>query len=316
MRLLVRYSGVCLLVGAGLEGLEHDPAGWRRGWVLTDMYDGGGNCRSVRSRVYHSGPLATDFNLSSWHTLALVADGARYRASVDGVAVFDGVLQFRATADAPSAGLASLRSSYSYSRFDDLRVFQTAPAPRWPNVLFDKHLLAPPSHYPGGGARRPAFRDDFSGEVGCSFTSGMDAIVVAIGRFARPGGGNGTHTLRLVDATTNTTLLASEINLGSDSATGDLNGYVWSNVSARQQSGPRLHRGRKYYLVSGEESGGDYFADSQTMVQSGPGATLGFATPVYRDAKGWHELDDTDHDTGLIGGFCYGPVNLEFRAPG
>ena len=136
---------------------------------------------------------------------------------------------------------------------------------------------------------------------------------VSLGRFACPGGSSETHTLRLVDALTNVTLVSGEIDLTADGL-GDANGYVWTKTVT--PSNARLRIGVKYFLVSTETHGGDLFADAQTMVQSAPGATRGFASPVFRTTASpavWTELP-VDHDNGVIGGFCYGPLNVETAA--
>jgi hypothetical protein len=137
---------------------------------------------------------------------------------------------------------------------------------------------------------------------------------VSLGRFACPGGSSETHTLRLVDALTNVTLVSGEIDLLTADGLGDANGYVWTKTVT--PSNARLRSGVKYFLVSTETHGGDFFADAQTMVQSAPGATRGFASPVFRTTASpavWTELP-VDHDNGVIGGFCYGPLNVETAA--
>lgn len=306
LRLLHRFTGVCLLVGAGLAGTEGTP-GYHRGWAVVDI-GVAPDARSMGSIILAVGALAPDFDLKGWHNLSIQATGAQLRASIDRNEVFAGSAALKGL---PSpAGLASLRSGYHYSRFDSLSVFPTAQPARWPRVLFDKHLLAVPTTYPGGNTRAPVLRNNFTGEVGCSFTVDTAMVVVALGRFACPGGANRTHSLRLVDAERNTTVLNGTIDLAADH--GDVNGYAWTPAA----EGTPLVPGRKYYLVSSEVLGGDYFADSQTMVQSAPDVTRGFATPVFRDSEApteWRELV-ADHDTGIIDGACFGPLNLEIAS--
>ena len=72
-RLLVRYSGVCFLVGAGLTGVQSGSPGWKRGWVLTDVGISP-NCRSVRvlSRTH---TIASSSRLSQ----CLIIDGRAHQ---------------------------------------------------------------------------------------------------------------------------------------------------------------------------------------------------------------------------------------------
>ena len=161
VRLLVRYSGMCLLVGAGLAPHSPGSAGYHRGWAVVQANTS--KCRSWSWSTLAEGSLGANFDLKSWHNLSLAVVGSALSASVDGAPVWSGGSlpgnAARSTSGVPgtidaAAGLASIRSGYHFARFDELVVFEAASvAPsRWPNVLFDKHLLSPPHAYPGGSS--------------------------------------------------------------------------------------------------------------------------------------------------------------------
>jgi hypothetical protein len=330
VRLLVRYSGTCLLVGAGLTGAESGGVGWQ----LVN-YLGTTGCRATATTVVAQGGL-TSFNLSEWHGLSLEVLGATATANIDGSSVYRGTIigpsneGGAAGSSLPSAaGLASLRSGYHYSRFDNLSIFQSGTHdgisrtrssktnPRtsaWPNVLFDKHLLSPPAPYPGGKTAAPVMRNDMDGEVGCAFTAGKKLQVVALGRFASAGEANGSHNLTLYRVANSSaaagivvTPMAS-VTVDLSKTAGDLNGYAWAAVATN--SAALLEPGQKYIIASTESKGGDYWADSITRLQARPDVLSGYASPAYKSDGKWTEVS-TDHDTGYIGGACYGPLNAE-----
>jgi hypothetical protein len=340
VRLLVRYSGTCLLVGAGLTGGESGGVGWQ----LVN-FKATKNCRGTATNVIAQGSLAS-FNLSEWHTLSLEVLGSIATAKVDDSSVYDGTIIAPSSGDGnkdgstagnslPSAaGLASLRSGYHYSRFDNLSIFQSGtrdggdtlrrhssqanalPSP-WPNVLFDKHLLSPPAEYPGGSTQTPGFRNDLDGEIGCIFTAGKKLRVVALGRFASAGEAKGVHNLTLYRAANSSTagivatpIASATVDLGKTA--GDLNGYAWAAV-ANANVAAVLEPGQKYLIASTESKGGDYWADSITRLQARPDVLSGYASPVYSNGGEWIEVT-VDHDTGYIGGACYGPLNVETAA--
>jgi len=154
----------------------------------------------------------------------------------------------------------------------------------------------------------PVERADLTGLVGCAFTLEKSVRVVALGRFASGSNASNSHMLCLMHASSRGTIANVTLNLAS--ATPDLNGYAWANLTAPVE----LAAGGRYYLLSSEASGGDSFFDGVTMVQSTPGLLRGFANPVYHTiARGlpqWTDSNATDNDPGFSSGNCYGPLNL------
>jgi hypothetical protein len=72
-RLLVRYTGVCLLVGAGLGSHVVGTPGYHRGWSVVVAENG--NCRSWTWQTLGSGALARDFDLTAFNNLSLSVVG-------------------------------------------------------------------------------------------------------------------------------------------------------------------------------------------------------------------------------------------------
>ena len=308
-RLLIRYTGLCLLVGAGLAPHAAGSAGYHRGWAVVESQSGPGrNCRKTVWTALASGTLPRDFELTAWHNLSLSVVGDDLSASVDGASVHHS--DSGGTGQVHPAGLASIRSGFHFARFDDFSVFKVAAPSPWPAVLFDKHLLSPPAAYPGGSSQSPNRRTDAcGGACGCAFTLARAATVVALGRFSSGWNSSRTHTLELVDSATHTQVAAVEVDLGSPGA--DTNGYSWAKLATPV----RLAAGARLYLISSEESGGDSIFEG-VMMQS---AILhGFAAPVWREsgANGttWHDAGAAvDNDPGFSSGKCYGPVNMQLE---
>ena len=63
VRLLKRYTGLCLIAGAGLSPHIKGSAGYHRGWAVVEATNG--SCRKVTWSVLSSGPLRTDFDLTA-----------------------------------------------------------------------------------------------------------------------------------------------------------------------------------------------------------------------------------------------------------
>ena len=100
----------------------------------------------------------------------------------------------------PPAGLAALRSSFTYAQFDNLVINSSQPF-AFPHALFDKHLLVPPRPSPRVDQDPAVPRSDFNGLVGCRFRVGTTPLVAdALARFA--GLSNGSHELSILDGTT------------------------------------------------------------------------------------------------------------------
>ena len=123
----------------------------------------------------------------------------------------------------PPAGLAALRSSFTYAQFDNLVINSSQPF-AFPHALFDKHLLVPPRPSPRVDQDPAVPRSDFNGLVGCRFRVGTTPLVAdALARFA--GLSNGSHELSILDGTTFLVVARATLDLAGG---GDLNGFAWS----------------------------------------------------------------------------------------
>lgn len=169
--------------------------------------------------------------MTAWHNLSMSVVGSTVNVSVDGAPVFHSTAA--GTGAVHPAGMASIRSGFHYARFDDFSVFEVAEPSPWPYVLFDKHLLSPPAHYPGGSSQSPARRSDGCGlascRVGCAFTLDRAATVVALGRFSSAWNATRAHTLELMDAGTHQLVASVTVDLAVAAA--DTNGYAWAKLS-------------------------------------------------------------------------------------
>ena len=304
-RLLVRYTGICFLVGSGLADHPEATAGYHRGWTV--VVADGGDCRSWNWKTIGSGALTAGFDLTTFHNLSLTTVGRSVSASLDGDQLFTATIE--APVLLPPAGLASIRTGYHYARFKRVAVFlpESVRPSSWPSVLFDKHLLSPPHAYPGGGSMSPVERADITGLVGCAFTLEKSVRVAALGRFASGSNASNAHTLYLMHASSRAAIVNVTLNLAE--AAPDLNGYAWTHLTTPVE----LDVGGRYYLLSSEAEGGDSFFDG-TMVQSSPGVLRGLANPVWHaTAHGmpyWTDSNATDNDPGFSSGNCFGPLNV------
>ena len=110
VRLLIRYTGLCLLAGAGLTPHPPGSQGYHRGWAVVEAM--GGNCRHTSWKTLGSGALSSDWELSHWHNLSLSVVGSTLSAAIDGAAVFHGAA---GTGGIHPAGMASIRSGCEYT---------------------------------------------------------------------------------------------------------------------------------------------------------------------------------------------------------
>ena len=174
----------------------------------------------------------------------------------------------------PSAGLAALRSSFTYAQFDNLVINSSQP-PAFPHALFDKHLLVPPRPSPRVDQDPAVPRSDFNGLVGCRFRVGTTPLVAdALARFA--GLSNGSHELSILDGTTFLVVARATLDLAGG---GDLTG----SLGVRHHSLPpvTLAAGTQYLLLSFESNrSSDVFYDLNTWVQERPGLLSGWPTPT------------------------------------
>jgi hypothetical protein len=172
-------SGFCLLVGVGLNGSN------TAGWVLQA---GPMGMKRTPGTILASGQDAA-MDLAKYHSVSLTVQGQKLVAAVDGKTVAS---VSNTDAAIPPVGQAALRSSYSYTQFDDLLIDAPegdAPAlgtamSAYPDAVFAKHLLWPPKAAPGG-PQDPAHALVYTsgGWYGCAFTVGDQPLTV----WARPG---------------------------------------------------------------------------------------------------------------------------------
>ena len=126
----------------------------------------------------------------------------------------------------PPAGLAALRSSFTYAQFDNLVINSSQPF-AFPHALFDKHLLVPPRPSPRVDHDPAVPRSDFNGLVGCRFRVGTTPLVAdALARFA--GLSNGSHELSILDGTTFLVVARATLDLAGG---GDLTGSLTPPLS-------------------------------------------------------------------------------------
>ena len=161
----------------------------------------------------------------------------------------------------------------------------------------------------GGGAGTPlvtsftppALRRDFSGWVGMQIRVGPTPLTVsALGRWVTAGS-TGTHTVKLVDASTGTDVPGGSVTLATANAPGGAFSYV------ALSSPVTLRAAATYFLVSQETAGGDPWHDYDTRVVTSAGASVAGAVYAFpSSSSGWV--------TGGGSGQAYGPPNLLYSS--
>jgi hypothetical protein len=111
----------------------------------------------------------------------------------------------------------------------------------------------------GFALNSPVLRNDFSNFVGMQFTVGSSAITVgALGRLC-VAGNSGTHTIKLVNASTGTDIAGGSLALSMAGCTAGQFRY------AALPSGVTLSANTAYYVASLEVAGGDQWYDFGTV---------------------------------------------------
>eukprot|EP01048_Picozoa_sp_COSAG05_P005603 COSAG05_NODE_337_length_11164_cov_11.970357_4_plen_963_part_00 len=282
-------SGFCLLVGVGLlhggpdngSGADDDSSS-TAGWVLQA---GAMHMARAPGTILASGALSSSFSLTAYHRLSLRVNGQQLEAAIDGKTVVAALEN--TAASIPPVGQAALRSSFSYTQFDNLKIDGDVSS-AFEQSVFAKHLLYPPKAAPGGpqDPSKPLTITAPGSAYGISFTVGGAALeVTELARFGAGFVANASHTLSVVDGGSKATLGLATVALGKAGG-GDLNGYVWAPLAAPLT----LAAGKSYYLVSSEGAAGssDVIYDGKVWMQAQPGLLSGLPTPVYKDATGWH----------------------------
>ncbi len=159
----------------------------------------------------------------------------------------------------------------------------------------------------GGGGTGTAFvtgdvlgalRNNYTGWVGMSITvSGSPLSITALGRMFAPGN-SGTHTLKIVDATT-----GADVAGGSASIT--MTGSAGQFVYASLLSPIVLNANTTYYLLSQETNGGDQWYDYNTTATTASVASLNGAV--------WGGVAPYVFMPGSVGRM-YVPVDFKYTA--
>ncbi|WP_438481382.1 hypothetical protein [Oleiharenicola lentus] len=138
-------------------------------------------------------------------------------------------------------------------------------------------------------------RNDYTGFVGCKFTTGAAPLsVVSLGRFVRSGN-TGVHTVKIVDAATGAEVASTAVDTAGKTA-GQFSYAPLSNAVVLSPS-------RTYYLLTHETNGGDSWYDHQTTVTTTGALTVNCAEYYYG-------IYYYDYSTA---GHTYGPVSFQYQ---
>ncbi len=138
-------------------------------------------------------------------------------------------------------------------------------------------------------------RNNFGGWVGMSFTVGGSAInVSALGRIFAPGD-SGTHTLKLVNASTGQDVSGGSVSISM--AGGTPGTFVYANLSTPVT----LNANTTYYLVSLEAMSGDPWYDVNTSIQT---------TGVAAETTGIYSNGGANYLSYGSANQSYGPVSF------
>lgn len=136
-----------------------------------------------------------------------------------------------------------------------------------------------------------------SGWFGLAFMVGSRALKVrSLGRAYAPGN-NGTHRLRLIDASANVLVGAVDVQITPGTA-GEFQYAPLANAVT-------LAANREYYLVSEETAGADQFYNHTTTLQTTNVAVV----------TGSLIGDGTTHSKDLAGNAAYGPLDFQYEGP-
>jgi alpha-tubulin suppressor-like RCC1 family protein len=138
-------------------------------------------------------------------------------------------------------------------------------------------------------------RNNFGGWVGMSFTVGGSAInVSALGRIFAPGD-SGTHTLKLVNASTSQDVSGGSVSVSMSGGTPG--SFTYANLAAPVT----LNANTTYYLVSLEAMSGDSWYDINTSIQT---------TGVAAETTGIYSYGGASYLSYGSANQSYGPVSF------
>jgi hypothetical protein len=139
-------------------------------------------------------------------------------------------------------------------------------------------------------------RTDYNGWVGMQFRVGSNPVTVTgVGRIVAPGD-SGTHTVKIVNATTGQDVPGASATVAT--AGGTVGTYVYGGVSSLM-----LNANTTYSILTQETAGGDPWYDFNTLVQTSNVADTVAAVYFY----------DSSYYTMGHSGMAYGPVNFEYQ---
>ena len=191
------------------------------------------------------------------------------------------------------------RSAYFYSgSWYTLGAANTSYVP--PDFLY---TVVPPSPTPAFvtnyNLNSASLRNDFSGFVGMKFTVGASPLpVISLGRVC-VAGNTGTHTVKLVLASTGIDVPGASAPVGMAGCTAGQ--FVYSALG-----GPvTLQANTAYYLASQEASGGDRWYDLNGITTTTDAAVN---NSVYFYAGSWNVID--------VANTSYVPPNFIYSRPG
>jgi hypothetical protein len=160
----------------------------------------------------------------------------------------------------------------------------------------------PPTSNYAISANLGLLQNNFSGYVGMNIVVGASPLtVMALGRMVADGN-DGTHTLKLVNASDGTDVPGGTVSLAIGG--GAAGQFQYTNLA----SPVTLAAGARFYVVSLESLGGDYwYHDSYTTLTTTAAATHNGA--IY----GW--VPGQWYQSGSASNHTFGPVDFTYTAP-
>ncbi|MBV8730641.1 MAG: hypothetical protein JO336_12625, partial [Acidobacteriia bacterium] len=143
-------------------------------------------------------------------------------------------------------------------------------------------------------------RNDYSGWVGASITTGPWTLqVTQLGRMALSGNA-GIHTLKLVNGSTGLDVTGGSVTVNLSG--GSPGGFIYTPLAAPVSLAPNT----TYYVLSQETMGGDQWYDYDTVLQSG------FAAAIN---GGVYSGDGVAYLSSPTPGRAYVPVDFKYALP-
>jgi hypothetical protein len=142
-------------------------------------------------------------------------------------------------------------------------------------------------------------QNNYNGWLGFMFTVGNAPVTVTeLGRWVRTGN-TGTHTVKIVNATTGLDVTGASVSIATAGAPAGAFAY------APLASPVVLSANTSYYLVSHEPSGGDYYHTAATVLQHAANATIDSSAFGPGTSTGWRVYSTAGHS--------YVPVSFRYQ---